>query len=151
MISIHLSFYTVRGGHSGMFCSSGRIPGMILSGWQKRAVSVRPTSDLVTWCGPQELNPILGQRFSRRNLLQSVFVVKTAEYGHHCNAMVLRNAMPFALKLRLRKVSVRNSRSQTGVWSRRVVMNYPLFHDPSDMVFIDGNHEIQTFSTRAAD
>src|SRR5215471_12178135 len=32
-----------------MFCSSGPIPGMILSGWQKRAVSVRPTSDLVTW------------------------------------------------------------------------------------------------------
>src|ERR1051326_5797109 len=30
-----------------MFCSSGPIPGMIWSGWQKRAVSVSPTSDLV--------------------------------------------------------------------------------------------------------
>src|SRR5262245_12727433 len=78
-------------------------------------------------------------------------MVKAAEYGHHCNAMVLRNAMPFALKLRLRKVGVRNSRSQTGVRSRRVVMNYPLFHDPPDVVFVDGKHEIQTFSTGAAD
>src|SRR5215510_9317074 len=72
--------------------------------------------------------------------------MKTSEYRSHDNATVLRNAMPFDLDFHLLDAWVWNSRSEARVRARSIVMNSPQFEDPSEMVLVERNHEIQTLS-----
>ena len=54
--------------------------------------------------------------------------------------------MPFDLDICLLDTWVWNSRSEARVRAGPIVMNSPQFEDPSEMVRVERNHEIQTLS-----
>ncbi|OLE60186.1 MAG: hypothetical protein AUI36_12535 [Cyanobacteria bacterium 13_1_40CM_2_61_4] len=68
-----------------------------------------------------EIQDDFATSFSRCHLFQSIFVMKTTEYRRYHDTMVLRDAMPADLELRLLHVRVGNSRSKAGVWTRPVI------------------------------
>ena len=55
--------------------------------------------------------------------------------------MGLRNAVSFDLEFRLLDAWGWNSRSKTRVWAGPVVVSRPPFQNPSNMVFIERNHD----------
>ena len=59
--------------------------------------------------------------------------------------------MPLRLKFRLRRILIRRSRSEAGVWASKIVMFRPQFKRLSNVPFVHGNHEIQTPATCGPD
>jgi hypothetical protein len=59
--------------------------------------------------------------------------------------------MPVWLKFRLRRILIRRSGPEAGVWASTIVMNFARFERLSDVCLVEGNGEIQTLATCGPD
>src|SRR5215471_17543826 len=59
--------------------------------------------------------------------------------------------MPVWLKFRLRRILIRGSEPEAGVWASTIVMRYPAFQRLPNVCFADRNHEIRTRATCGPD
>ena len=83
--------------------------------------------------------------FSCCDVLQPVFMVKSAEYWNGNNAVIFRNVVPLDLKFNLPESEVRDCWPETRVRTSSVVMIRPLLQDLMNMGLVQWNDKVDAF------
>ena len=72
-------------------------------------------------------------------------MVKSAEYRNGNYAMIIRNVVPLGLKLNPPESEVRDSWSETRVWTSSVVMRRPLLQDLMNVRLVQWDDKVHAF------
>ena len=86
----------------------------------------------------------------RRDCLQPVLVMKTAENCSRGHALPRRNLMAGRL-WHCQRRRIRNPRTEIGVGTTPIVMAHPVGQDLPQMSFVERNDVVETLATRRTD